>query len=76
MLINDLNFNAIVDGRVVVVDTASADHPLKAIVRSAQFGNSLLRSASETGAVGPLSPQLRVFNDSVTMPKCGHYTSG
>ncbi|MCW6530060.1 amine dehydrogenase [Sphingomonas sp. MMSM20] len=41
VLINDLNFNAIVDGRVVVVDTASADHPLKAIVRSAQFGNSL-----------------------------------
>lgn len=41
VLINDLNFNGIVDGRVVVVDTASANQPLKAIVRSAQFGNSL-----------------------------------
>jgi methylamine dehydrogenase heavy chain len=42
VLINDFHFDAIVDGRVVVVDTASADHPLKGIVRDAQFGNVLL----------------------------------
>jgi methylamine dehydrogenase heavy chain len=42
VLINDFNFNAIIDGRVVVVDTASANQPLKGIVRTAQFGNSLL----------------------------------
>jgi len=42
VLINDFNFNSIVDGRVVVVDTASANQPLKGIVRSAQFGNSLI----------------------------------
>ena len=42
VLINDFNFNAIIDGRVVVVDTASANQPLKGIVRDAQFGNMLL----------------------------------
>ena len=42
VLLNDFNFNSIIDGRVVVVDTASANQPLKAIVRSAQFGNSLI----------------------------------
>lgn len=42
VLINDFNFNSIVDGRVVVVDTASDTLPLKGIIRSAQFGNSLL----------------------------------
>ena len=41
VLINDFNFNAIVDGRVVVVDTASVNQPLKGIIRAAQFGNSL-----------------------------------
>ncbi len=42
VLIHDFNFNSIVDGRVVVVDTASANQPLKGIVRAAQFGNALL----------------------------------
>lgn len=42
VLINDFNFNSIIDGRVVVVDTASDTLPLKGIIRSAQFGNSLL----------------------------------
>ena len=42
VVINDFNFNSIIDGRVVVVDTASVNQPLKGIVRSAQFGNSLL----------------------------------
>ena len=42
VLINDFNFNAIVDGRVVIVDTASDNQPLKGIVRASQFGNSLL----------------------------------
>lgn len=42
VLLNDFNFNSIVDGRVVVVDTASANQPLKGIVRASQFANSLL----------------------------------
>ncbi|MBS0285589.1 MAG: amine dehydrogenase [Proteobacteria bacterium] len=42
VLINDFHFNAIVDGRVVVVDTSSANQPLKGIVRAAQFANSLV----------------------------------
>jgi methylamine dehydrogenase heavy chain len=42
VLINDFNFNAIVDGRLVIVDIASANQPLKGIIRAAQFGNSLL----------------------------------
>lgn len=41
VLINDFHFNAIVDGRVVLVDTASPAAPLKGIVRAAQFANSL-----------------------------------
>lgn len=42
VLINDFNYNSIVDGRVVVVDTANPTRPLRAIVRLSQFGNSLL----------------------------------
>jgi len=42
VLLNDFNFNSIIDGRVAVVDTASVNQPLKAIVRAAQFGNSLI----------------------------------
>ncbi len=42
VLIHDFNFNAIVDGRVVIVDTASDNQPLKGIVRASQFANSLL----------------------------------
>ena len=41
VLIHDFNFNAIVDGRVVVVDTANPAQPLKGIIRTAQFGNLL-----------------------------------
>ncbi|WP_353230326.1 amine dehydrogenase large subunit [Novosphingobium sp.] len=42
VLINDFNFNAIIDGRVVVVDTASDNQPLKGLIRNSQFGSSLL----------------------------------
>lgn len=42
VLVNDLNFNAILDSRVVLVDTSSPEHPLKGIVRAAQFGGSLI----------------------------------
>ncbi|MEL0209680.1 MAG: amine dehydrogenase large subunit [Novosphingobium sp.] len=41
VLIHDFHFGAIVDGRVMVVDTASADHPVKGMVRAAQFANML-----------------------------------
>lgn len=42
VLVNDLNFNAILDSRAVLVDTASPQHPIKGIIRAAQFGGSLL----------------------------------
>jgi methylamine dehydrogenase heavy chain len=45
MLVHDFNFNAIVDGRVVVVDTASHQQPLKGYVRAAQFANMLYAPA-------------------------------
>jgi len=41
VLVHDFNFNAILDGRVVVVDTADTAQPLKGIIRTAQFGNLL-----------------------------------
>jgi methylamine dehydrogenase heavy chain len=42
VLIHDFHFNAIVDGRVMVVDTATPDRPVKGIVRAAQFANMLV----------------------------------
>lgn len=42
VLIQDLHFNSLVDGRVAIVDTLSSDRPLKALVRAAQFANVLL----------------------------------
>jgi len=43
VLVHDFNFNAIVDGRIAIVDIHSANQPLKGIVRAAQFA-SLLQS--------------------------------
>lgn len=42
VLIHDFHFSSIVDGRVMVVDTASTDHPVKGMVRAAQFANMLV----------------------------------
>lgn len=42
VLVQDFHFDAIVDGRLAIVDTGSANQPLKGLVRSAQFGNVLL----------------------------------
>ena len=41
IIVQDFNFNAIVDGRGVVVDTSSPAEPLKGWVQVAQFGNIL-----------------------------------
>lgn len=41
VLIHDFHFNAIVAGRVAIVDTADPVRPLKGTVRVAQFGNLL-----------------------------------
>ncbi len=41
VLVHDFNFNALVDGRIVVVDTAAPAQPLKGYVRAAQFANML-----------------------------------
>ena len=40
--IHDFHFNAIVDGRVAVVDTADPAQPLRGLVRAAQFANLLI----------------------------------
>lgn len=45
VLVHDFNFGSIVDGRVVVADTASPAQPLKGIVRAAQFANMLFAPA-------------------------------
>lgn len=41
MLVHDLNFNSIVDGRVAIVDIAADNRNLKGMVSAAQFGNFL-----------------------------------
>jgi methylamine dehydrogenase heavy chain len=45
VLVHDFHFNAIVDGRIVVVDTASPAQPFKGFVRAAQFANMLYAPA-------------------------------
>lgn len=42
VLIHDLNFASILDGKLALVDTRSADRPLKGLVRAAQFANELV----------------------------------
>lgn len=42
VLVHDFHFNAIVDGRVMVVDTASPQRPVRGVVRAAQFANMLV----------------------------------
>ena len=41
VIVSDFNFNAIVDGRGVVVDTASANQPFKGMFRASQFASIL-----------------------------------
>jgi methylamine dehydrogenase heavy chain len=41
VLVHDFHFNAIVDGRIAIVDSANARLPLKGHVRAAQFANML-----------------------------------
>lgn len=45
VLVHDFNFNALVDGRIVVVDTATPASPRKGMVRAAQFANMLFAPA-------------------------------
>jgi methylamine dehydrogenase heavy chain len=45
VLVSDLYFSSLLDGRVVVVDTASPVRPLKGMVRAAQFANMLYSPA-------------------------------
>lgn len=49
VLIHDLNFASILDGKLALVDTTSADQPLKGLVRAAQFANELV--APERGEI-------------------------
>jgi methylamine dehydrogenase heavy chain len=41
VLVHDFHFNALVDGRIAIVDTANPQLPLKGLVRAAQFANML-----------------------------------
>lgn len=41
VMVHDFHFNAIVDGRIAVIDTADEKQPLKGLVRAAQFANML-----------------------------------
>jgi methylamine dehydrogenase heavy chain len=45
VLVSDLYFPSVLDGRVVVVDTMSPERPLKGMVRAAQFANMLFSPA-------------------------------
>ncbi len=45
VLVHDLNFNSIIDGKVAIVDTQSADKPLKGLVRASQFASSQISPA-------------------------------
>lgn len=47
IMVHDFNFNALHDGRGVVVDTASPSRPLKGFVQIAQFGNVLIGNAAK-----------------------------
>lgn len=41
VLVHDLHFNSILDGRIAIVDTQNPVQPLKGLVRAAQFANML-----------------------------------
>jgi len=41
ILVHDLHFNSILDGRIAIVDTQNPVQPLKGLVRAAQFANML-----------------------------------
>lgn len=47
VIVSDFNFNAIVDGRGVVVDTSSANEPFKGMFRASQFA-SILSSSTKS----------------------------
>lgn len=42
IMVHDFNFNAMIDGRGVIVDTANPASPVKGIVQIPQFGNLLI----------------------------------
>lgn len=45
VMIHDLHFSSILDGRVMIVDTASPERPVRGMVRAAQFANMLVSSS-------------------------------
>ena len=47
IMVHDFNFNALIDGRGIVVDTASPASPIKGMVQVAQFGNVLISSTKK-----------------------------
>lgn len=42
IMVHDFNFNAMIDGRGVLIDTANPATPIKGIVQIPQFGNMLV----------------------------------
>lgn len=45
VMVHDLHFGSILDGRVMIVDTASPERPVRGMVRAAQFANMLVSPA-------------------------------
>jgi methylamine dehydrogenase heavy chain len=44
VMIHDLHFASLIDGKLAVVDTKSPDRPLRGLIRAAQFANELVSS--------------------------------
>ena len=47
IMVHDFNFNALIDGRGIVVDTASPASPIKGMVQIPQFGNVVISSTKK-----------------------------
>ncbi|KPF93650.1 amine dehydrogenase [Novosphingobium sp. AAP83] len=45
VMVHDLHFASILDGRVMIIDTASPERPVRGMVRAAQFANMLVSSS-------------------------------
>jgi methylamine dehydrogenase heavy chain len=79
IMVHDFNFNALIDGRGVVVDTSSPHRPVKGTVQIAQFGNVLLPSGKPeiytTGTYysrltrGERTDVLTIWDKSTLLPK-------
>lgn len=83
VLIHDLNFASILDGKLTVVDTTSPARPLKGLVRAAQFANELVMDCTVAagraaampgsvinGAVNPATTRMSLLNGRNILALC------